>query len=189
MITLIIGGSGSGKSEYAEQLAVANAHTAPKKENLIYIATMQPFGTETLKKIMRHHKLRENKGFQTIEQYTDLEQAVGLWPEKSTVLLECMSNLLANERYRPDQINEGFASSHELVEKIVQGVLEIEASCSHLFIVTNDVFASGEIYEEETMEYISQLGEINVILAKKASKVVEVVCGIPTIIKDSEEKI
>lgn len=49
MLYLVTGGSGSGKSEYAENLAVSL-----KKENLIYIATMFPFDDESLKKIERH---------------------------------------------------------------------------------------------------------------------------------------
>ena len=48
MIHLITGGSGSGKSEYAEKLLTGSV----KKENpYFYIATMKPYGEETLKKI------------------------------------------------------------------------------------------------------------------------------------------
>ena len=41
MITLIIGGSGSGKSEYAE-----NMITSRSKGRCIYIATMKPWDEE-----------------------------------------------------------------------------------------------------------------------------------------------
>ena len=46
MLTLITGGSGSGKSEFAEDLSVSY-----KSNNLIYIATMFLYDNESLKKI------------------------------------------------------------------------------------------------------------------------------------------
>lgn len=49
MFTLIVGGAASGKSEYAEQLAVA----APAARRF-YVATMQPWGEETRQRIARH---------------------------------------------------------------------------------------------------------------------------------------
>ncbi|MDO5292998.1 MAG: bifunctional adenosylcobinamide kinase/adenosylcobinamide-phosphate guanylyltransferase [bacterium] len=184
MITLIIGGSGSGKSEYAENKALEYAKHKENTNSLLYIATMQPFGKETLQKITRHHELRKNKGFTTVEQYVDIEKASINWNNEAVVLLECMSNLLANEKYRTDRSEN---SLKDLVAKVVQGIEEIEQSCHHLVIVTNDVFASGESYDLETMEYISQLGKINSRLAKKADLVVEVVCGIPVIVKSIED--
>ena len=48
MLTVVTGGSGSGKSELAENIAVK--FTGKK----YYIAAMQPFGEEALKRIERH---------------------------------------------------------------------------------------------------------------------------------------
>lgn len=45
MLIVVTGGSGSGKSEYAENIAVSFG-----KEPLIYIATMLPFGEESMKR-------------------------------------------------------------------------------------------------------------------------------------------
>ena len=70
MLHLIIGGSGSGKSEYAENQAVLLS----KKEDLslYYIATMKPFGEEGKRRVERHRRLRSGKGFFTIEHYVNL---------------------------------------------------------------------------------------------------------------------
>ena len=54
MITLVIGGSGSGKSAYAEQMAVK----AAGKGSLYYVATMQVYDEEGKKKVERHQKMR-----------------------------------------------------------------------------------------------------------------------------------
>ena len=60
MITLVLGGSGSGKSAYAE-------HLLDGKTNKYYIATMQVYDAEGEKKVARHRRLRAGKGFVTIE--------------------------------------------------------------------------------------------------------------------------
>ena len=52
MITLVLGGSGSGKSAYAE-------HLLDGKTNKYYIATMQVYDAEGEKKVARHRRLRE----------------------------------------------------------------------------------------------------------------------------------
>ena len=88
MLTLVIGGSASGKSEYAEQrvLSLDGAR--------IYIATMQPYGKEAEERILKHRQMRKNKGFETIECYTGL-QDLNI-PPGSNVLLEDLGNLMAN---------------------------------------------------------------------------------------------
>ena len=94
MIHLVTGGSGSGKSAYAEQCILDFGGT-----RRVYIATMQPFGAEGQARIARHRKMRAAKKFSTIECYTNLKE-VELEPG-SDVLLECMSNLTANEIFDP----------------------------------------------------------------------------------------
>ena len=100
MFHLITGGSGSGKSEYAEQKLMEYASHSKRNKKRYYIATMIPFGKETEEKIARHRKLRAGKGFETIECYTDLKKAAEILQTKETgsVLLECMSNLVGNVR-------------------------------------------------------------------------------------------
>ena len=89
MVTLVIGGAASGKSEFAEGLVLA-AGDLPR----YYIATMQPFDGECRARIRRHRAMRAQKGFETIERYTGLSGVT--LPRRSAVLLECVSNLAAN---------------------------------------------------------------------------------------------
>lgn len=62
MMTLIMGGSGSGKSAYAENY-IASLSEGKRK---YYIATMQASDSESRKKVGRHQMLRSGKGFLTI---------------------------------------------------------------------------------------------------------------------------
>ena len=98
MLELVTGGSGSGKSAYAESRICEWNRQDPKP--LFYIATMYPYGEETEKKIERHRMLRKGKGFETLEWYTGLKLHLEEGSlQGSDVLLECMSNLVANEMY------------------------------------------------------------------------------------------
>ncbi len=215
MITLIMGGSGSGKSAYAEDYVLAQAGESLK----YYIATMQIYDAEGQRKVERHQRLRAGKGFVTIEQPTDIAEAglqivtmqqsecrqkmnmvevsgaadeveekrsasiAGDEKEEtqnaSTALLECMSNLVANEMFSGEQIPD----VDTVVEEIVQGIASLTSQLSHLVIVSNNVFEDGIEYDETTLCYIEALGRINTRLAEMADHVVEVVVGIPVIIK------
>ena len=59
MIALVIGGSGSGKSAYAEQMAVKAAGNG----SLYYVATMQVYDEEGKKKVERHQKIARKFGY------------------------------------------------------------------------------------------------------------------------------
>ena len=97
----------------------------------------------------------------------------------STALLECMSNLVANEMFSGEQMPD----VDTVVEEIVQGIASLTSQLSHLVIVSNNVFEDGIEYDETTLRYIEALGRINTRLAEMADHVVEVVVGIPVIIK------
>jgi len=67
MITLVTGGSGSGKSEYAEGLILDSPCS-----RRFYVATMIAYGKEGRDKVERHRMLRQGKGFITIEKPRDV---------------------------------------------------------------------------------------------------------------------
>ena len=170
MMHLVTGASASGKSAYAEDLLVL-AKSAEK----YYIATMRPWGAEGAARVKKHRAMREGKGFQTIEAFHTLDDL--RLPEKGSLMLECMSNLTANEMYQEN------GSGDACVQEILKGIHHVLSHTEHLVIVTNQIFEDGIIYEPETMEYIRNLGQINQQLAEMADSVIEVVAGIPIFIK------
>ena len=65
-----------------------------------YLATMQIFDEEGRDRVERHRNLRKGKGFFTIEQPTGISCVLEkMETEDRTVLLECISNLTANEMF------------------------------------------------------------------------------------------
>ncbi|MDY3249114.1 MAG: bifunctional adenosylcobinamide kinase/adenosylcobinamide-phosphate guanylyltransferase [Candidatus Choladocola sp.] len=170
MMHLITGGSGSGKSAYAEEQVI---NSGPGKR--VYIATMIPWGEEGRQRVERHRRLRQEKQFETIECYTALAKAK--IPPESTVLLECMSNLVANEMFEPEGAHEA------TVDAVMEGILHLRQQADKLLIVTNEIFSDGLEYDPDTMRYLSYLGAVNQRLAQEADCVTEVVYGIPLELK------
>ena len=202
MLHIVYGGSASGKSSYAESFAMS----LQGEGRLLYIATMYPhkwntteIDPETMQRIERHRAMRADKGFDTVECYRHVEHIVA--KRQDVLLLECMSNLLANEMYlEPDSNDGGLAETMSEVEKagvgmsetlspvskkIVQALVNLSTRVQDVVIVTNDVFSDGGslTYDESTREYVKNLAEINCALAREAATVTEVVCGIPVIVK------
>ena len=66
MVALVIGGSGSGKSAWAEELACSLR--AREGGPLLYLAAMDPAGEEGRRRVERHRALRAGKGFLTLER-------------------------------------------------------------------------------------------------------------------------
>ena len=174
MFHLITGGSGSGKSAYAEQCILDFQGT-----NRIYIATMYPFDEESHRRIQRHREMRKEKQFSTVECYTGIRNLD--LPADSDVLLECMSNLTANEMYQEQGAGE------DTPEEILAGIEAIRKQVKNLVVVTNEVFSDGITYDPDTMRYLSYLGRINQKMGEMADRVTEVVYGIPVLMKGMEE--
>ncbi len=163
MRTLVIGSSSSGKSEYAEAMAMKR----PGKK--YYIATLASNDPDSVERIARHREMRKGKGFTTVERCSDMS---GLHlPGRGTALLECLGNLVANEMFAEHRV-EGCA------EWVADGIVNLESQCDEIIVVTNDVFADGAEYTYETMKYMKTLSEVNMFLAERFERVVEVVCGI-----------
>nr|WP_295277238.1 bifunctional adenosylcobinamide kinase/adenosylcobinamide-phosphate guanylyltransferase [uncultured Blautia sp.] len=170
MMTVVTGGSGSGKSAFAEDKILS--YGARKR---IYIATMHPYDEESLQRVARHRKMRAGKGFETVECYTGLNDLD--FSENTAVLLECMSNLAANEMFEENGAGE------KTVEAVLKGIEKLKNQVRHLVIVTNEIFSEAAFYEGDTVRYQEYLGIINQSMGKMADEVVEVVYGIPVWLK------
>ena len=193
MITLVTGGSGSGKSEYAEGLILDSSCS-----RRFYVATMIAYGKEGRDKVERHRVLRKGKGFITIEKPRNVgevmvgEYETGLSPLSRTgraLLLECVSNLAANEMFKEEETGEAEAGEQQgspiqcLSHKIAGDIISLAGQVRDMVIVTNEVDRDGICYGPETMEYIRLMGCLNQKLASAADRVVEVVHGIPVLWK------
>lgn len=184
MLILVTGGSGSGKSAFAERLASEISKQINKGGNrLYYLATMTARDGESLERIARHRAQRAGYGFQTVECGSDYflrredrdEQSV--FVPGAVVLLEDLSNLLAGCLY-PD-LSHSVRSVKEDSSRMPEVLIRLAESTGCLVAVTNEIFSEAMVWNAETLDYIRLLGEWNRRLAACADGVVEVVCGIP----------
>jgi adenosylcobinamide kinase/adenosylcobinamide-phosphate guanylyltransferase len=169
VVTLIVGGVGSGKSRYAQNLAQIST-------TVVFIATAQPIDDEMNLKIQRHRLQRPSK-WTTIEEPFELEAAiVELVPSSSFLIIDCITTFTAN-------LLEKDMTRDDILEKI-DGICEAlrELKCS-VAIVSNEVgsgivpaFASGRGFRE-------LLGEANQRIARVSDNVILMVAGCPLAVK------
>lgn len=160
MIYLISGGSGSGKSKFAEDEAVKY------KGRKLYIATMENKSSSAKKRILKHRNMRQGKGFETLEKekyFKDINLS-----DYKIVLLECLPNLTANHIYGGGNIDMLYDDVDYLLKK-----------AENLIIVTNDISSCALHYDEEVYKYMKVLNKLACRIAEHADKVIEVTAGIP----------
>lgn len=171
MFVLVTGGSASGKSQIGENICCKI-----NKGNMAYIATMYPYDDECSKRIQKHRYERKDKGFITIERYTDIGGIDIILFD--TVIIECISNLVANEMFMQKNNQKEYIS-----EYIISGIKKIYENVNNMVIISNEVFSDGVLYDSETMEYIKQIGQLNNKISKISDIVIESVVGIPLFLK------
>ena len=173
MRTLVVGGSGSGKSAYAERLA---AQLSPVRT---YVATMQNDGAEAHARIRRHRDQRAKLGFVTIECPDSLVGTCHAQAE-GVVLVDDLGNLVANALFAPDGT---MADPSAVLARLANEVRALSQSYEHVVLVGNEVGGEGTYRFEATNEWVRLIGALNCRIAASFDEVVEVVAGIPCLVK------
>jgi adenosylcobinamide kinase/adenosylcobinamide-phosphate guanylyltransferase len=132
---------------------------------------MIPYGDEGRARIEKHRRMRSGKGFETLEAPFDAYDALtaGEDTEKlreKTVLLECVSNLTANELF------ERHRDPGATADKICEDIKKISETVRDLIIVSNH-FEMESGFDEETAAYVRILDIINDRLGGIADRVIK----------------
>jgi len=171
-ITLVLGGARSGKSRYAQQIAL-------HFERVTFIATGRQSDAEMRRKIARHRHERP-AAWTTVEAPLNLDRAIRSESQKAdVVLVDCLTLYVAN-------VMGVKKNSKSDSQKHIEAVCDaIRASKASVVAVSNEVgsgivpaYRSGRIYRDF-------LGQMNQRIAEIADKVVLMVAGVPMTIKDS----
>lgn len=167
MRALLIGGSTSGKSLYAQTLARDLAAGGP----LYYFATMDPCDDEDQAHIRRHREERDGWGFATIEQARSVASAAGR-VRGGSVLLDSVTSLLTNEMfpggiYCPDAEEKAFAGLRALME-----------SAGSIVFVSDYLFSDAIAYDETTCAFRRAQGRLHQRLAAACDLVIKVRYGL-----------
>lgn len=186
-IVLVTGGTRSGKSQFTEEQLW-------EKERVCYIATGISSGKDSeWQERVRLHRERRPAAWTTHEQFADL----GSWLKDQTYdyyLLDCATMLTTNllfqlvETYFPEKIaleDDNFLSKEEqafISQQIHAQWQDIigakRLTDGQLYIVTNEI-GLGIVPDTKLGRYFRDLlGQVNQFLAKEASEVYLVICGL-----------
>lgn len=182
-ITLVTGGARSGKSNYAEKLALS------REGNVLYIATSIPFDQEMEDRIKKH-KERRPANWYTYEGYKDLWKVYERDLAVNTILLDCVTIMITNlmfdltEENIEELKNDEIDSIEKRIIDQIKGFLDTARSNEpELILVTNEV-GYGIVPENKLARIFRDMaGRINQYIASRADEVYLVVCGIPMKVK------
>ena len=175
-VILVTGGARSGKSSHAQKLA----ESLPGLR--LFVATCPPCDDEMRQRIRIHQNRRSARGWDTVEETTDLLRVLKETTRHKVLLLDCLTLWISN------LLLEGRQKGAELTENAIeQRCRELLEACAGregtVIFVTNEVGA-GIVPDNALARRFRDLsGRCNQVMAAGADVVVFLVCGIPTYLK------
>ncbi|HFQ90987.1 MAG TPA: bifunctional adenosylcobinamide kinase/adenosylcobinamide-phosphate guanylyltransferase [Desulfobulbus sp.] len=175
-LVLISGGSRSGKSDFARQLAesLAGPH--------IFLATCPDVDDEMAERIQRHREQRRNSGWQTIEEPQDPAGALARCPDGATVLIDCLTLWVSNLMYKAG-LQERHLDEDEVLEKTEQLADAARRHRGAVIMVTGEVGQGVVPDNRQARLYRDLVGRCNQCMGSRADAVYLVSCGIPLQLK------
>ena len=168
--TFVLGGAASGKSSFAEALCFQS----PKAR--VYIATAQAFDDEMRAKVSAHRRQR-GTDWLTLEAPLDVVGALKQRTAKEIVLLDCatlwLSNILLADK-------DTSAAGADLLDAI--------AACPAQIIVVSNEVGHGIVPDNAlARQFRNAQGRLNQSLAAQADLVVNVIAGLPQVLKGDKD--
>lgn len=141
---------------------------------MVYLATAQAFDAEMRAKIDQHI-IRRGEGWTTIEAPLDIVPPLESLSSEHVCLLDCATMWLSNLMLAERDITVAQAALIDAVQ-----------SCAaHLVIVSNEV-GQGIVPENAlARQFREAQGRLNIALAGECDTVVQVIAGLPRVLKGS----
>ncbi len=178
---LIIGGARSGKSRFAQRLALESG------EAVLFVATATA-GDEEMRQRIEQHRQTRPASWPTLEVTTHIARRIRQKIGKAqTVIIDCIPLLVSNifSQYidqDSEQIDAPLIEQKVTGEigELVDGISQIDAS---FIIVTNQVGAGLVPANKMGRLYRDLLGKANQLLAEEADEVYLMVAGLAVPVK------
>lgn len=170
--TLVLGGTRSGKTAYAQ--AQAEAWAVARSQPLTMIVTAEALDQEMGDRIARHRADRSD-AWKTVEAPLDLAQAIGSLSASDVAVIDCLTLWLSN----------AMAAGRDIdleTETLAQAVAACPAS---LWLVSNEVGWGIVPDNALARRYRDCAGRLHQRLATVTDQVVLVVAGLPLALKGS----
>lgn len=166
-IILITGGARSGKSSYAEELALKLS------EHPIYMATARIWDEEFRQRVQKH---QERRG----PEWTNIEEDKYLSKYKvegRVVLIDCVTLWCTNFFF------DHQSSVKKALDEAKQEFDLFTKQDATFIFVTNEIGLGGTSENLIQRKFTDMQGWMNQYIASKADKVTLMVCGIPVAVK------
>ncbi len=172
-IHLILGGARSGKSAFAEKIALESGL------NVVYLATAQVYDDE-FKARVAHHKNRRPSHWQLVESPHYLAKTLTELAQPNTcVIVDCLTLWLA--QWICEDCNPPNDSSWEKEREALLALLP--ALSSTIILVSNEVGMGIVPLGAINRQFQDEQGRLNQIVASIATRVTFVAAGLPLTLK------
>ncbi len=168
-IILITGGARSGKSKYAERLALTLS------PNPVYLATSRIWDEEFRQRVIRHQADRA-------PEWTNIEEDKELSRHSLSgrvVLIDCVTLWCTNFFF---DLDSNVEKSLEAIKQEFERFVKQDAT---FIFVTNEIGMGGTSENLIQRKFTDLQGWANQYIANRADKVVLMVSGIPLVVKES----
>lgn len=198
----VTGGSASGKSAYAGKLAERLAAKSPDYDRILYIATLADRSKESVQRVERHRKLRRNGNYEVAECFSLGElkhlangegKSVGnafcdshkkQKPLRyGAVLFDSLDDFTADVMFGAGKDFPAMQEPEQLAGDTMKALMSLKTVSDVLIVVSDALYSDGVRYDETTRWYMSYTAGTERLLAEEADHVVEVVFGIPLLLK------
>lgn len=175
-LQLVMGGSRSGKSRYAQQ--AAELYPAPR----VFIATCQICDREMEERVRKHREARNPADWRTIEEPFDLTVALRSARESTVILIDCLT-LWINNRLYEAQKNKKVITAEEITAACHQALDACRRASGTVIVVSGEV-GMGIVPDNPLSRlYRDCVGTCNQMIAAAADTVTLVTCGLPLTLK------
>jgi len=173
-LTLITGGSRSGKSRFALDLGLASA--GPR----LFVATCPILDEEMAARIARHRAERGSEDWDTLETQTNLETVLREGAAYPVILIDCLTLWINNLMYAE---NEAELSEDDIAARC-RAILNLcETQSGDLILVSNEV-GMGLVPDRPLGRRFRDLsGRAQQCFARRAERLVLMVAGHPLWVK------
>ena len=168
-IILITGGQRSGKSRYAEELALSLA------DNPVYLATAHVWDEEFRERVRRH---QERRG----PQWTNIEEEKFLSRNDLTgrvAVIDCVTLWLTNFFFENQNHD-----TQQVLDMVKAEFDRFTAQDATFIFVTNEIGSGGVSVDAVQRRFTDLQGWMNQHIASRADEVILMVSGIPVKIRN-----
>lgn len=178
--TIVLGGTRSGKSSYAEKLAIESG------KEVIYIATARPGDGEMAARIANHRSNRPAH-WRTVEEPIGLAAAIDAWsaPDR-VVLVDCLTLWLSNLIFSIDQdcpevgLIDLPALFYEQSDALIGA---LQQPHGEVILVSNEIGLGIVPYGALSRCFADEAGRLNQAVAAVCERALFIVAGMPLTLK------